>query len=275
VFSGYKKWFSRGLAALLPTLITLFIIFSLISFINDNFGRYIGIGLTQGAAWIWPELGTPQPEAVEQSLKNRQITPKSVGQEQYRRAFQNASQKIRDQRIETLSRSWAVGLLGFVVALFLVTLIGILLASIIGRQLWQSIEAMIIRIPVVRQIYPYVKQVTDYIFGQKKLDFSRVVAIQYPSKGLWQMGFITGPAMKAFQSHDPQGREFVSVFVPTSPTPFTGYVVVVVKEEVLDLPITIDQAFRFLLSGGVISPEMVLTSASSGNSSPGGGPPGS
>jgi len=108
----------------------------------------------------------------------------------------------------------------------------------------------------------------DYIFGQRKLDFSQVVAVPYPRKGLWQIGFITGPALGAFQAHDPQGREFITVFVPTSPTPCTGYVVVVPKEEILNLPMTIDQAFRFLLSGGVINPEVILLPADTENNPP-------
>lgn len=268
MFTGYKKWFSRGLATLLPTLVTLFILFSLIAFINNNLGKYIGIGVTNAIGWAWPELGVPGKEEVDNYLRAQGITVQSTGSDRYKQAYEAASKKMRNQHLHTLGRSWVMALFGFVIALILITIIGIFLASFIGRQLWQSIERTIVRIPIVRQIYPYVKQVTDYIFGQRKLDFSQVVAVPYPSKGLWQIGFITGPALGAFQAHDPQGREFITVFVPTSPTPFTGYVVVVPKEEILNLPMTIDQAFRFLLSGGVINPEVILLPADTENNPP-------
>jgi len=256
---GYKKWFFKGLAALLPTLVTLVILVYLVAFINDNFGKYIGQGLAKGAGWAWADFLAPTPEQVDAYLlKTRGITPKTTDPETYRKLVAQARPEIQKHNIDELGRSWVMVLLGFIIALIIVTILGLFLASFIGRQFWGSVEQTFTRIPVVRQIYPYVKQVTDYIFGQKKFTFSQVVAIPYPRKGLWQIGFITGPAIDAFQAADPDGREYVTVFVPTSPTPFTGYVVIALKEEVLNLPITIDQAVRFLVSGGVISPDHFL-----------------
>ena len=149
-----------------------------------------------------------------------------------------------------------MSLVGFLVAIVLVCVLGFLLASFIGRRLWRSLETTLVQLPVIKQIYPYVKQVTDYVFGERRVEFSQVVAVQYPRVGIWSIGFVTGPGMRAIR--ESEGEEFVSVFVPSSPTPVTGYVITVPRKDTVDLPITIDQAFRFIISGGVITPDVKL-----------------
>jgi uncharacterized membrane protein len=258
LYTGFQKWFFKGLAALLPTLVTLVILTYLVSFVNDNFGKYIGLGITKGAGWVWPGLYAPGTEEVDNYLKSHGVNTKTMDRETYRKTFTQTAEDIRNRRLDEVGHSWSMVLLGFVLALVLVTIAGLFLASFIGRTFWRYVEVVFTRIPVVKQIYPYVKQVTDYLFGQKKFDFSQVVAVRYPSREIWQIGFITGAAIQAFQEGAQGGKEHVTVFIPTSPTPFTGFVAVVAKEDVLNLPITIDQAIRFLISGGVISPEMPL-----------------
>jgi uncharacterized membrane protein len=101
-----------------------------------------------------------------------------------------------------------------------------------------------------------VKQVTDFIFAgndDDKLKFNRVVAVEYPRKGLWSVGLVTGDTMQLIQ--DRAGQSCVTVFVPSSPTPFTGYVITVPKQDTIDLGITIEEALRFAISGGVIVPD--------------------
>ena len=267
--NGYKKWFFRGLAALLPTLVTLVILVKLVTFINNDFGKYIGNGITQAVGWAWPELQVPKPAEVEEYLKARDITPSRYEKEAYDKEVLKASWDIREQRLKQLGQSWIMVLVGFILALLLVTFLGLFLASIIGRKLWQVLEEAISRIPIVRQIYPYIKQFTDYIFGEKKMAFSRVVAVPYPSKGIWQVGFVTGPALPGLQGPVVGGKELITVFVPTSPTPFTGFVANIPKEDIVDLPMTLDQAFRFIVSGGVLGPNMAPgTEAKAGSGDP-------
>jgi len=105
------------------------------------------------------------------------------------------------------------------------------------------------------QVYPYIKQITDFLFTeQEKKDlFSRVVAVEYPRKGIWSMGLVTGSGLKKIV--DNAEKEFVTILIPTSPTPFTGFVIMVPKEDTIDLDITIEQALRFAVSGGVIAPD--------------------
>ena len=93
---------------------------------------------------------------------------------------------------------------------------------------------------------------TDFFLIRKELSFNRVVALEYPRKGLWAIGLGTGQGLQVLGRN--LKRDFLTVFVPSSPTPFTGYVITVPKEEVVEVDLTIEEALRFIISGGVITP---------------------
>jgi uncharacterized membrane protein len=144
---------------------------------------------------------------------------------------------------------------GFIVALIAVFIVGALLASVVGRTLWKMVEKFIMNTPVLSKVYPYVKQVTDFLFAQEereKVPFSRVVAVEYPRKGIWSLGLVTGSGLTKVV--DNVRKEFLTLLIPTSPTPFTGFVIMVPKKQTIDLDMTIEEAFRFTVSGGVIVP---------------------
>jgi uncharacterized membrane protein len=144
---------------------------------------------------------------------------------------------------------------GFLIALVAVCIVGALLASVVGRTLWRMTERSIMNTPLLRRVYPYVKQITDFILTQeeqKKL-FSRVVAVEYPRKGIWSIGFVTGSGIEKVVNS--VKKEFLTVLIPTSPTPFTGFVITVPKKHTIDLDMTVEEALRFIVSGGVITPE--------------------
>jgi uncharacterized membrane protein len=114
------------------------------------------------------------------------------------------------------------------------------------------------------------------MFGEQKqqFKFNRVLAVQYPRRGLWSVGLVTGHTMRTVQ--DAAGVECVTVFVPSAPTPFTGWVITVPVADTIELPITIDEAVRFMVTGGLIVPDsQVVTgggaagTVSAANSSPG------
>jgi uncharacterized membrane protein len=133
---------------------------------------------------------------------------------------------------------------GILIALVIVVLVGALLASVAGKALWRIIEGFIMNTPILRRVYPYVKQVTDFLFseeGDRQQMFSRVVAAEYPRKGTWSLGFVTGSGFRSVVGGTQ--KEFVTVMIPTSPTPVTGYVVVLPKETIA-LDMTIEEAFR-------------------------------
>jgi len=144
--------------------------------------------------------------------------------------------------------------MGFLLAILMVYFVGFYLASLMGRTTWRAAESWLARVPLVKAIYPHIKQVTDLILNQQErtVRFRGVVAVQYPSKGIWSLGLQTGESLRAIRERS--GTAMVSIFIPSSPTPVTGYVITVPAEDVIEVPITIDEAFRFVVTGGVIRP---------------------
>jgi uncharacterized membrane protein len=143
--------------------------------------------------------------------------------------------------------------LGVLVAIIGLAAVAYFVGTFIGNRLARLFDASMSRMPILRRIYPGAKQVSEFFFAEKKVEFRRVVAIEYPRRGLWSVGFVTGRGLKAVSDHTEQ--ELLTIFIPSSPTPVTGYIVGVPRREVVDLGITIDEAFQFMISGGVIVPE--------------------
>lgn len=147
-------------------------------------------------------------------------------------------------------RTIPVFLLVFVSLLYL---LGSFLAAGVGRIFVNAIEALIARLPIVRNVYSAVKQVTDFVFSEREIEFNRVVAVQYPSKGIWSIGFVTGESMLDIRSA--ANEPVLSVLMPTSPMPATGFTITVRKSETIDLELTVDQAIQFIVSCGVVVPQ--------------------
>ena len=141
---------------------------------------------------------------------------------------------------------------GFVIAFIGICVLGAILASVVGKTLWHMFERALMRTPVLKKVYPHIKQITDFFLTKEKLSFTKVVAFEYPRKGTWAIGMVTGAGLKKLV--EKTGKEFLTIFLPTSPTPFTGFIILVPKEETIELDITIEEAFRFTVSGGVIAP---------------------
>jgi uncharacterized membrane protein len=117
---------------------------------------------------------------------------------------------------------------------------------------YAAIEAFLSRLPGFKQVYPHMKQLVNLVIGERTIAFKRVVLVEYPRKGVWSMGLVTSPSMRAVTEQ--AGEPAVAVFVPSTPT-FTGVTISVPESDVIDLPISIDEAVRFVLTGGVLIPE--------------------
>jgi uncharacterized membrane protein len=159
-----------------------------------------------------------------------------------------------EAELEKLWIDAALSMAGFLIALVVVFIVGALLASVVGRAVWRMIEKFIMNTPILRRIYPYVKQVTDFVLTQEeqKRMFSKVIAVEYPRKGIWSIGLVTGSGLKKIV--DNVEKEFLTILIPNSPTPVTGYVIMVPKEDTIALDMSIEEAFRFAISAGVITP---------------------
>ena len=139
------------------------------------------------------------------------------------------------------------------VAITLLYFIGRLVTVRIGAWFVQRFETVVLeRLPVISTIYSAVKQVTDFLFSERQVEYNRVVAIEYPRRGIWSLGFVTGDSM--LEMTVAAGEPLVTVLIPTSPMPITGYTMSVPRRELIDLNVTIDQAFQFCVSCGVLVP---------------------
>ncbi|MEO1669931.1 MAG: DUF502 domain-containing protein [Cyanobacteria bacterium J06631_2] len=143
---------------------------------------------------------------------------------------------------------------GFAVPLLSILIIGLMARNIAGRWLLDFGEQFLQAIPLAGSVYKTLKQILETLLSDSKAKFRRVVLIEYPRKGVWTMGFVTGKVSPQLQTH--LQEEMISVFIPTTPNPTSGWYAVFPQKEAIDLDLSIEDAFKVLISGGIVSPEM-------------------
>lgn len=140
-----------------------------------------------------------------------------------------------------------------VVFVLLLYFCGKFMAFSAGRMMWNAAERIVVRLPIIRNVYSSVKQVTDLFFGEhEEVKFTRVVAVEYPRKGIWALAFVTGESFLDLRAA--ANEPVLALLVPTSPMPAAGFTITVRKSETIDVNITMDQAIQFVVSCGVVSP---------------------
>jgi len=144
---------------------------------------------------------------------------------------------------------------GVLVVLLVVMTTGFLAANLIGQKLVEFWEGMMRRIPLVRSIYSSVKQVSDTILSPTGQAFRQAVLVQYPRQGSWTIAFLTGKPAEEVAGHLP--IECVSVYVPTTPNPTSGFFLMMPKSEVILLSIGVDAALKYVISMGTVPPQAV------------------
>ena len=168
---------------------------------------------------------------------------------------------LLDKTILLLPPEWhPVALLGFsipgfgiILALSILLLTGMLAANLFGRRFVEIWERILNKIPLVRSIYSSIKQISNTIFDPSGKSFRKVVMLQYPRKGVWSIGFLTndnvGDEMSAVDDR------LVAVFIPTTPNPTSGFIVMVRNDEITELDMSVEEGFKFIISMGVIIPD--------------------
>ena len=168
---------------------------------------------------------------------------------------------LLDKTILLLPPEWhPVALLGFsipgfgiILALSILLLTGMLAANLFGRRFVEIWERILNKIPLVRSIYSSIKQISNTIFDPSGKSFRKVVMLQYPRKGVWSIGFLTndnvGDEMSAVDDR------LVAVFIPTTPNPTSGFIVMVRNDEITELDMSVEEGFKFIISIGVIIPD--------------------
>ncbi len=145
---------------------------------------------------------------------------------------------------------------GLVIALLVITLVGFLTANLIGRSIISYGEYLLSRMPVVRNIYSALKQIFETVFRENSESFSSVALIEYPRKGLWALAFVATDTLGEVQSKldEPAGKT-ISVFLPTTPNPTSGFLLFVPVEDVVILDMNVEEAAKLVISAGLVAPE--------------------
>lgn len=271
----------RGLGVVLPPLLTIVVLIWAWNTIESYVLRPIETGIRGAIVWSIEDTYSEVPPAA---------MPLSIGQprldgftyqgtdyvpvQNNRRFIPNYVKKLVDEKTDyfgpytpapvSANAYWYryVQLVymprSIVVPVFLIVFttvlyfLGRLFTFGLGRWFVHGFDSAISRIPVVNKVYSSVKQVTDFAFSDREIEFNRVVAIQYPREGIWSLGFVTGNSLAEISQAT--GEQMLSVLMPTSPMPMTGFTVTVKKSEAIDLNLTVDEAIQFIVSCGVVIP---------------------
>jgi len=275
--SRLTRFFFRGLITLAPFVLTIFV-FGLITngvkaYLTGPINRAIYWTLEENAiGWSALEQMGVDPYAARY-LDPSSLPPKLVDLSKGTGGFAHpeflaALARERSERESFLRNPRALfvnpdrlrddvtkrvpGWVGLVLSLILVVWLGWLFGGLVGRRIAARIDQGLNAIPIVRSVYPYTKQLVEFFFAERKVEFDTVVLVPYPSKGLWSLAFVTSNALRTLREHT--GQELVSVFIPSSPMPMTGYTVFLDVNTLVPLSISVDEALRITMSGGVLVP---------------------
>lgn len=293
--SDFRRFFLRGLVILLPSVLTLWIVVKAYQFVDtaiaEPINRGVRVAMNQTTPFWSPLRSEFEPtdgqfsaavaeRAVERRLVDRErarrdlrITmayesgdPAILPTEEELNAYitglpEAAAINVQAIRSELRQRAindwwaarWYMNFIGLIIAIVAVYIAGRVLGGFFGRQIYRKLEGVMTSVPIFKQVYPYVKQIVDFLFSDDQpIKFNRVVVVEYPRKGIWSVGFLTGPTLKSVAQ---RAGKSVTIFIPSSPTPFTGYTITVPQDEVIEVPISVEEAIRFAVSGGVLIPD--------------------
>jgi uncharacterized membrane protein len=251
----------RGLGVLCPPLLTVLIIVWAINTTKSYFLEPVTGWAREGIVWCLADVRETAPANSDyHRLSNGSYIPESVYdcvQRQSDEPLPTTGDGFYRRYVDlTYLRPYCA--IPFFLAVFVLLLyfLGKFMAAGIGRFFGHLFERIVSRLPGVRAVYSAVKQVSDFVFNEREIKVTRVVAVEYPRKGVWSMGFVTGESLLAI--YEAAQEPVLAVLIPYSPVPVTGCTITVRKSECIDLDITFDQACQFIVSCGVVVPPQQL-----------------
>ena len=140
---------------------------------------------------------------------------------------------------------------GIIITFFIIFFVGVITTNFLGNKLISTGEKIIARIPLVKGIYHSIKQIAEAMLSFEEKSFRKVVLIEYPRKGIYSMAFVTGVTKNEAQAKT--NKKLINVFLPTTPNPTSGFYLMVPEDELIELQIKPDEAFRLIVSGGMAS----------------------
>ncbi|UCC95487.1 MAG: DUF502 domain-containing protein [Candidatus Omnitrophota bacterium] len=191
-----RRIFFTGLAAIVPIVITVYVIVGLFYFADGILGKYINTFLEKYVDYTIPGLG-------------------------------------------------------IILTILIVFIIGLIL-HISRMRLTRLIEKMLFKIPLVNKIYFPIKKIVDFLFFPPKKTFRSAVLVEYPRKGIYSLGLITNESSSRFE--EKTGKKLYNIFIPSSPSPLTGFTIIVEEKDIIFLNIGVDEALKLVVSGGLLNP---------------------
>ncbi len=144
--------------------------------------------------------------------------------------------------------------LGLLIVILVITLIGAITPGLIGRNLLKLGEMILFKTPVIRTVYSSIKQIMETVMSTNSKSFKEVVLVEYPRKDIWVIAFVTS-SVKGEIDDKIKKSELVSIFVPTTPNPTSGFLLFVTKKDLVYLDMPVEQAVKLVISGGIVSPK--------------------
>ncbi|HYF50192.1 MAG TPA: DUF502 domain-containing protein [Planctomycetota bacterium] len=218
---------------------------SLRAFLRANFlaGFFLAVPFTITIAllaWVWGKIHGPLKTIFKYTVTAEEMPWSDIGT------------AIQDNDFSML----IVPMISLALVLGAVLFLGIIARSIIGRMFLLSLEGFVTRIPLVGMLYSSLKQLGDaFLSDDGTSKFQKAVAVQFPYKGVWALGFVTGnaaPIQAHMKNTEPEKRKILTIFVPTTPLPTQGFMLMVPEEETRELTLSVQDALKLVVSGGMI-----------------------
>ena len=142
--------------------------------------------------------------------------------------------------------------LGLIMSVLIVFFVGFFTANFFGKKFFHFFERWFLKFPFIRRIYPSAKQIVDSFISKENPSFKKVVLVEYPSKGLWSIGFLTNESFR--EANEKTSSELLHIFIATTPNPITGFLLLIPKNEVKFLEISVEDGIKLIMSGGIVKP---------------------
>jgi uncharacterized membrane protein len=213
-FARTRANFLTGLVVIAPIWLTIYLVWSFVGWIDS---------------WVWPFIPRIyQPE----NLINQWL------------GYTDPADRIH------------INIRGVGVIIFLIftILVGWIAKGFIGRSFLRQAEGIVERMPVVRSLYNALKQIAETVFAQSDTSFEKACLVEYPRKGIWAIAFISIEARGEINANIPRDEQIVSVFLPTTPNPTSGFLLFVPKSEVIELDMSVEDAAKLVISAGLVYP---------------------
>ncbi|MCS7185507.1 MAG: DUF502 domain-containing protein [Armatimonadota bacterium] len=157
---------------------------------------------------------------------------------------------------------WVASLIGLLLLIGCILVVGAIVSTVLGRRLAAFSERILLQLPLIRTVYGPAKQIVEFFVNPGAIQFGAVVLVRYPHPNSYAIGFITGKEVEELDNA--VGKRTVNVFVPFTPTPVTGIMLVLPEDEVIPVDLTVEEALKMVVSGGVVTPTKVLAETSGG-----------